>query len=109
MDIVAQDESEIEIENYVAYVEEISWDVVTVNDQGNIRLEEGSLLGVWERILTLKNATLTLVFEDDSVVRLGENSSFTIETHQEDETKTILNKWSTLGENSSTCMKWKWL
>lgn len=88
---------EIDIEESVAYIQEIDGDVVKITTAGKVNLEEGSFLSVWERILTLKNSEVTLVFEDDSIIRLSENTAFTVDIHTEKETSSTLNKWSVWG------------
>ena len=88
---------EIDIEESVAYIQEIDGDVVKITTAGKVDLEEGSFLSVWERILTLKNSEVTLVFEDDSIIRLSENTAFTVDVHTEKETSSTLNKWSVWG------------
>lgn len=94
---ISIEESEEGIGEFIAYVEEIEGDVVKITSSGMIELSQWDFLESGERILTLKNAGASLVFEDDSVIRLSENTAFTVDVYTENETSTTLNKWSIWG------------
>ena len=81
----------------IAYIENIQWSVLKLTNTGYSKLQQWDFLSSWERILTLKESQVTLIFEDDSTIRLWANTSFTLEDISKTWVKTILNKWTLWG------------
>lgn len=81
----------------IAYIEDITWDVLKIGKSGKKSLKEWDLLLEGERVITLKQSKATIVFEDDSLVRLDENTTFSVDAYSLEEISTTLNKWSIWG------------
>lgn len=65
----------------VSYVQEKSWHIIIYNLNGSAKLgEENMLLYPWYGIETLENATVTIVFSDESILRLDPLSRVNITT-----------------------------
>lgn len=81
--------------NPVAFVEDSFWRVfVRTSDWNTNRIYNWDYIYIWDRIMTMSDSNISIVFEDDSVIRLDEKSSFSINKETKWELQTSLNKWT---------------
>jgi len=64
----------------IALVKSVKGDVFSKSGENIIRLQEGSLLDANMTVFTKANSLVTIIFKDDSVLNLGENTLINLQT-----------------------------
>ena len=82
--------------NSIAYVNNINWnvDVKPKSWWSKKWLKISDLLYEWDTISTNSWSDISIIFVDDTIIRLPESSSFIIKSETDNDIKVKLNKWS---------------
>jgi len=78
----------------IAYVDNIEWLVLIETNNSIIKATGWELLYKWDKIKSMSNWNVDIIFEDDSIVRLGNTTYFIINNSSENNIETTLKKWS---------------
>ena len=78
----------------LAYIDSFEWKVNIFRDNEKIEANESELLYLWDIIATWTWSNTNIIFVDDSIIKLDENSNFEILNIEWDNIDVKLNKWS---------------
>lgn len=95
--VIDEDENEEEISltktillSPIAYLDNIEWLVLIETNNGIIKATGWELLYKWDKIKSMSNWNVDIIFEDDSIVRLWNTTYFIIEKSSETNIETTL-------------------
>lgn len=65
----------------IAVVKTVKGEVVAKSDSGVVKLKEGSVLSASSIVITKNNALVVIIFKDNSILNLGENTVLNLQKY----------------------------